>query len=182
MGAVLQGLARVNALVLAAFRRLCVFACAVMVLAISAQVVLRYGFGVGLAWAEELARMMMISFAFLSAPIIYRRGETIAVSALKDSLPPLPRACAGICIHALVLLFLVGFVKLSWDFTIAGAKMRSLSLPITMNYVYAVMPVSFSAFALIVLQMLAEEIRALRRVGVESGGDGEAQAAENREA
>lgn len=160
MNAALKGLSRTNDLVLGVFRRLCVLACAVMFAAIMAQVILRYGFGVGLAWAEELARMMMISFAFLAAPIIYRRGETIAVSALKDRLPPAPRAWAGIAIHALVLLFIVWFVKLSWDFTAAGAKTRSLSLPITMNYAYAVMPFSFSAFALVVLQMLAEEIRA----------------------
>ena len=163
MNAALQALARANDLVLSGFRRLCILACAVMAASISAQVVLRYGFGVGLAWAEELARMMMISFAFLSAPIIYRRGETIAVSALADLLPPAARAVAGILIHALVLLFIVWFVKLSWDFTVAGAKIRSLSLPMTMNYVYAVMPVSFSAFALVVLQMMAEEIRALAR-------------------
>lgn len=170
MNAALSGLARANALALALFRRLCIFACAVMAASISAQVVLRYGFGVGLAWAEELARMMMISFAFLAAPIIYRRGETIAVSALKDALPPVLRACAGIVIHALVLLFIVWFVKLSWDFTVAGANIRSLSLPITMNYVYIVMPVSFSVFALVVLQMLAEDVRALLRG--EAGGEG----------
>ena len=170
MSAALRLLSRANDLALAGFRLLCVAACVVMVAAISAQVVLRYGFGVGLAWAEELARMAMIFFAFLSAPILYRRGETVAVSALADRLPPRARAAAAVFIHALVLLFIFWFVKLSWDFTIAGAKIRSLSLPMTMNYVYAVMPFSFSVFALVVLQMIAEEVRATRR-GPDSGSD-----------
>ena len=129
-----------------------------MVASIFTQVVLRYGFSVGLAWTEELARMMMILFAFMSAPIIYRRGETIAVNALIDYLQPNMRAIVGLLIHALVLLLAVWFVVLSWEFTVAGAKIRALSLPITMNYIYIVMPISFFAFVLVVLQMAGESL------------------------
>lgn len=162
MNPMLRSLSRFNDFVLAAFRRLCIFACVVMMAAISAQVVLRYGFSVGLAWAEELARMMMIFFAFLSAPILYRRGETIAMSALLDRMPPRIRAALEIFIHVLVLLMAAAFVGLSWDFAAAGADIRSLSLPITMHYIYAVMPVSFATFALVAVEMIGGTIARLR--------------------
>lgn len=149
-------LARFNDFVLALFRRLCIAACAVMVAAIAAQVVLRYGFSVGLAWAEELARMAMIFFAFLSAPILYRRGETIAVTALQSRLPPGAAKLFAAAVHLAVLLLAAAFVKLSWDFTVAGAKIRALSLPVTMHYVYAVMPVSFFVFVLVAAEMVGK--------------------------
>ena len=157
IGASLQALARANDFTLALFRRLCIVACVIMAVSIFAQVVLRYGFGVGLQWAEELARMMMVGFAFMTAPIIYRRGETIAVSFVAERLPPLARKATAVFVHLLVFACALWFLKLSWDYTIInGMRSRAVSLPIKMVYAYAVMPVSFFVLASVVLQMAAE--------------------------
>lgn len=90
-------------------------ALAIMVILIFGNVVLRYVFNSGWAWAEELSRLMFVWLIFLGAILALRRHAHLGVELLQARLPrPVRRTCAVIS-HLLMLyglwLFLVG----SWE-------------------------------------------------------------------
>jgi TRAP-type C4-dicarboxylate transport system permease small subunit len=91
---------------------LCLF---VMAAAVFVNVVLRYGFGSGIAASEELSRLLFVWMVFIGAAAGYPAGEHMAFTGL---LPPLERRfgtrfmrVVATFIHACVLL---GCVLLGW--------------------------------------------------------------------
>jgi hypothetical protein len=55
---------------------------AVMALAVFINVVLRYGFGSGIAVSEELSRLLFVWLVFIGAAAAYPRGEHMAFTSL----------------------------------------------------------------------------------------------------
>ena len=90
-------------------------ALAVMVVLIFGNVVLRYVFNTGLAWAEELSRLMFVWLIFLGAILALRRHAHLGVELLQARLPrPARRVCAVVS-HFLILYGLWLFLKGSWE-------------------------------------------------------------------
>jgi len=90
-------------------------ALAIMVALIFGNVVLRYVFNTGLAWAEELSRLMFVWLIFLGAILALRRHAHLGVELLQARLPrPARRACAVVS-HLLILYGLWLFLKGSWE-------------------------------------------------------------------
>ena len=59
---------------------------AVMALAVFVNVVLRYGFGTGIAASEELSRLLFVWLVFIGAAAAYPRGEHMAFTGLLSVL------------------------------------------------------------------------------------------------
>ena len=59
----------------------------VMALAVFVNVVLRYGFGSGIAASEELSRLLFVWMVFLGAAAAYPAGEHMAFTSLASALP-----------------------------------------------------------------------------------------------
>jgi TRAP-type C4-dicarboxylate transport system permease small subunit len=106
-----------------------------------ANVVLRYGFGISVAWAEEASRYMMIWLAFLGIGLALREGAHIAVDLLPESLPELPARLLRACILAAVAGFLLLLVWLGWNYAQFAMMQRSPVLRLTMGHVYLAIPV-----------------------------------------
>ena len=79
---------------------------AVMSLAVFLNVVLRYGFGSGIAASEELSRLLFVWMVFIGAAAAYPRGEHMAFTSLVAMLSgrPLALRLATALIRLLVLL------------------------------------------------------------------------------
>jgi TRAP-type transport system small permease protein len=77
----------------------------VMAVAVFVNVVLRYGFGSGLAASEELSRLLFVWMVFIGATAAYPVGEHMAftslVAMLKDK--PVPMKLMTMMIRLLVL-------------------------------------------------------------------------------
>jgi hypothetical protein len=58
----------------------------VMALAVFVNVVLRYGFGSGIAASEELSRLLFVWMVFLGAAAAYPAGEHMAFTSLAGAL------------------------------------------------------------------------------------------------
>jgi TRAP-type C4-dicarboxylate transport system permease small subunit len=103
-------------------------ALAVMVVLIFANVVLRYAFNSGIAWAEEMSRLMFVWLIFLGAILALRRHAHLGVELLQARLPRWARRSSAIVSHVLILyglwLFLVG----SWAQTVIGTNTYSTVL------------------------------------------------------
>lgn len=85
----------------------------VMAVAVFINVVLRYGFGSGVAASEELSRLLFVWMVFIGAAAAYPAGEHMAFTSLAALLAPHPRAFA--VLSALIrLLTLAASAMLAW--------------------------------------------------------------------
>ncbi len=66
----------------------------VMAVAVFINVLLRYGFGSGVAASEELSRLLFVWMVFIGATAAYPAGEHMAFTGLVGALQARPRAMA----------------------------------------------------------------------------------------
>lgn len=100
---------------------------AVMACAVFVNVVLRYGFGSGLAASEELSRLLFVWMVFIGATAAYPAGEHMAFTSLLLPLRSRPRALRAMSrlIHALVLAAAVMLAWGAWLQVVVGMGSRS---------------------------------------------------------
>lgn len=109
----------------------------VMALAVFVNVVLRYGFGSGVAASEELSRLLFVWMVFIGATAAYARGEHMAFTALlrpfrhRAFMPWVARL-----IHALVVLACVLVAWGAWQQVVVGMGSHS----VVMSYPIALLP------------------------------------------
>jgi TRAP-type transport system small permease protein len=86
---------------------------AVMALAVFINVVLRYGFGTGVAASEELSRLLFVWMVFIGATAAYPAGEHMAFTGLLEALKERPRAV--LVLSALIrVLVILGAALVAW--------------------------------------------------------------------
>ncbi|WP_434290991.1 TRAP transporter small permease [Celeribacter sp. SCSIO 80788] len=106
---------------------------------ITLQIVSRVFF-TSVSWTEEVARFLLIWITFLGAALAYQQGRHIAVTLLRDTLPPaLRRIVSGVAV-LVAIVFLLTLAKIGWQYMNMQSFQKSPSLRLSMTYVYAVMP------------------------------------------
>ena len=103
---------------------------AVMAALVFVNVVLRYGFGGGIAASEELSRLLFVWMVFIGATLAYPAGEHMAFTSLLLPLRKRPRAFAAVTalIRLLVLLACVLVARGAWQQFVVGLDSRSVVL------------------------------------------------------
>ena len=82
---------------------LCLAAMAALVFV---NVVLRYGFGAGIAASEELSRLLFVWMVFIGATVAYPAGEHMAFTSLLLKLRARPRVFAAVTVLIRLLVLL----------------------------------------------------------------------------
>jgi len=103
---------------------------AIMALAVFVNVVLRYGFGSGIAASEELSRLLFVWMVFIGATAAYPAGEHMAFTSLVGLLRQRPAAMAGMTalIRLLVLLACGLLAWGAWQQVVVGLGSHSVVL------------------------------------------------------
>nr|WP_315490089.1 TRAP transporter small permease subunit [uncultured Rhodoferax sp.] len=103
---------------------------AVMAVSVFVNVVLRYGFGSGVAASEELSRLLFVWMVFIGATAAYPAGEHMAFTSLVGMLKnkPLPMRLMTALIRLAVILgcSLVGWG--AWQQVVVGLDSKSVVL------------------------------------------------------
>jgi TRAP-type transport system small permease protein len=111
---------------------------AVMAVSVFVNVVLRYGFGSGVAASEELSRLLFVWMVFIGASAAYPAGEHMAftslIALLKQRPIALTLATAGI--RLLVLLACVLLGRGAWQQVVVGLG----SYSVVLGYPTALLP------------------------------------------
>jgi gluconokinase len=102
----------------------------VMAVAVFINVVLRYGFGSGIAASEELSRLLFVWMVFIGATAAYPAGEHMAFTSLVGLLQNRPRAMASMTalIRLLVILGCVLVAWGAWQQVLVGMDSKSVVL------------------------------------------------------
>ena len=131
---------------------------AVMSLAVFLNVVLRYGFGSGIAASEELARLLFVWMVFIGAAAAYPRGEHMAFTSLVALLRSRP-ALMGLVTALIRLLVIAGAAMVAhgaWQQVIVGLDSHSVVL----GYPTALLPLpAFLSSTAIALMALVELVK-----------------------
>jgi TRAP-type C4-dicarboxylate transport system permease small subunit len=133
---------------------------AVMAAAVFINVVLRYGFGSGIAASEELSRLLFVWMVFIGATAAYPQGEHMAfTSLLHPLLKPGREATLKLVtrvIHALVILSCVLVGWGAWQQVVVGMD----SVSVVLGYRQALLPLpAFLCSVAIGLMALVQLVR-----------------------
>ena len=142
---------------------------ALMTVLVVAQVAGRNLFNLGMAWADELARVSGIALVFLAVPILALRGQHVAVDMIVQALPPRGRRGVAVVNEVLVLLFagLTLYALQAFLARAGGFVTPALGLP---NWLfYAPVVAGYLLLAAATLARLADP--ALRAAGGTAGED-----------
>ena len=131
---------------------------AVMALAVFVNVVLRYGFGSGIAASEELSRLLFVWMVFIGATAAYPLGEHMAFTSLLLPLRRKPAVLRAITVLIRIAVIaaagLVGWG--AWQQVVVGMESRSVVL----GYSNALLPLpALLACAAIAAMALWELVR-----------------------
>lgn len=131
---------------------------AVMAVSVFVNVVLRYGFGSGVAASEELSRLLFVWMVFIGATAAYPTGEHMAFNSLLVAMRDKPRVLATIAV-LVRLLVILGCSLLAWGaWQQVGVGMGSQS--VVLGYSTALLPLpAFLCAVSIGLMALWELVR-----------------------
>lgn len=89
---------------------------AALLVLMTVQVVMRYGFNSSLLWAEEICRYMLIWLSFLAAVLAFERGEIAALTFLSQRLARVPALLLASFCTLLSLALCLLLVWYGWIF------------------------------------------------------------------
>ena len=130
----------------------------VMALSVFINVVLRYGFGSGVAASEELSRLLFVWMVFIGATAAYPAGEHMTFTSLVGLLHKKPRAmlAATLLIRLLVITSSGLIAWGAWQQVIVGLDSHSVVL----GYPTALLPLpAFLCCSAICVMALVELIK-----------------------
>lgn len=142
---------------------------AVMACSVFLNVVLRYGFGSGIAASEELSRLLFVWMVFIGAAAAYPAGEHMAFTSLVGLLRKRPLAfrLATLAIRLLVLLAAVLLGRGAWQQVVVGLDSTSVVL----GYSAALLPLPALLCAGAIGAMALWEIVTVRPLDLGHGVD-----------
>lgn len=128
------------------------------------QILLRYAFGTGFMWTEELTRYADIWAIMIGGAMLAKRKTWINVSVLEEMLNSKPKAKATLIVfqQILTLAFFVAMFFIAFDFIKLAGTQVSTNMRIPKRWVYWIFP---PAFAVTIFQTLLAIITGIQGIG-----------------
>ena len=143
----------------------------VMAVAVFVNVVLRYGFGSGIAASEELSRLLFVWMVFIGATAAYPAGEHMAFTSLVGLLQKRPAAMLAMTLLIRVCV-LLGCGLLAWGAWLqVVVGMDSHSVVLRYNSALLPLPAFLCAVAIGVMAL----VQIVRREPLDLGHEAEVE-------
>lgn len=142
-------------------RILVITGAALMVLVVSAQVVMRYGFNGSFDWADEVSRLAFVWTIFLAIPLGITDGAHVGISLLVNRLPIKIRYITARVMNALAaammcIVFYTGIfvASVTWS-----ERLGSLNITSSVFFFPVVLGAAHAALHLLFLALYPTEIK-----------------------
>ncbi len=160
--ALLRALGFLNGLLLLVCRWLTIGLVALIAMIVIASVIFRYVFNDSLAWAEDVAKCLMVWLAFVGAPLGFRHGAHVSIELLPPSLPLIVRRLVRLFVHASVLALMLVLVRYGWQFAWNGRSQVALTIgDISMLWIFVCMPIGAAIMGLVAIELLVTALYGL---------------------
>ena len=132
-------------------------------LALFANVVLRYGFNYTLAWSEELVREVIIYTTFIGLAVAVKNRSMIKIDALIQLVPKL-KVPLNYFSNLVTLIFATMMIYYGWKMAAlqVATHQKTIILQIPLVYLYAILPVMGITMLIRTVQVLYEDIHEQR--------------------
>ncbi len=141
--------------------KLAVALLATMSILVFSQVVLRFGFGLGYGWIDEVARISFIWVVFLGAVVGVQRHLHLRVTLFQGLFPERMRKTVALLGELLFLAFCLAMTWHSVELVLSTLDFpfRLPSTGLSMFWAYMVLPISFGlqSIRLVVRHVRGEE-------------------------
>ena len=136
------------------------------------NVVLRYGFNYSLAWSEELVREVIIYTTFIGCSAAIRRQQMIKIDASVQIFPKLKIPLTFFS-HLATLVFSCILIYYGWLMAVLQLRthQKTIILQIPLVYIFAILPLMGALMILRILQVLYEDVVALRTADPEESSN-----------
>jgi len=139
-----------------------------MLLMVTLEVLLRYGFQSPTLWTEELCRYMFVFMVFLPAGYAFLKGAHIKLDILSKRLPAKGQVYLGIIHDLLALVFCIvviyqgiSFVKTAITYDLKSGS--GLATPLVIPYLF--IPIGIGLLSLVILFAIIRNIGSLISTG-----------------
>ena len=130
----------------------------IMVVLVFTNVVMRYGFGSGIAFSDEISRYCFVWLIFLGAIVAMRQHAHLGMDSLVRRLPLMGKKICFVISHGMMLYGCAILLQGSWTHTVLGQANKSAVTGIPMSWVAAAGVVSSIAMGIILVSDLARLI------------------------
>ena len=130
----------------------------VMTITYFGQIVLRYVFGTGLPWTEELTRYCQVALIMFGAAVLSGRNLHINVSILESVVPVSYQKWVIIMQQIITAIFFVAAINISFDMIALADTQVSTNLRVPMKFVYGIFPVAYSILVFNVAVFILNQI------------------------
>ena len=127
-------------------------------LALFANIVLRYAFNYSLAWSEEFVKEVIMYTTFIGCSAAIKQRSTIKIDALVQLLPQLKRPLTYVS-HLAILIFSGMMIYYGWLMAAMQAQthQKTIILKIPLVYLYAMLPLMGVLMSLRTMLVLYQE-------------------------
>jgi len=123
---------------------------------VTAEVVLRKGFGTSLIITEELARYMLVWLVFVAGALGIRDKSHIRINALVKHLNPRLQIILALCAHGMSLIFLVLLLIESIRILPRQFSQMCITFDVSIFYFYLAIPIGCVLMALFMVPKIRE--------------------------
>lgn len=138
-------------------------------IALFANVILRYGFNYSLAWSEEMVRLVLIYMTFFGCSYSIKNASMIKIDVLTQFVPTLKTPLKFFS-NIVLLIFAVMMIYYGWQMAAMQARtfQKTIILEIPLVYMYATMPLMGVSMIFRTLQVMHQDTIALLNRGKKS--------------
>jgi TRAP-type C4-dicarboxylate transport system permease small subunit len=123
------------------------------------QVFNRFVISKPLTWSEEITKILFFYIVFLGASMALRKGAFAVVDIIYDHVPGKMRIVFDLFNNAMVLLFMLIFVKLGIQISVISSTQVTPALQMPQAVVYAAVPIGCFLLLITSLELLIGIIR-----------------------
>ena len=152
----------------------CALSLATIIVLLGIQVLLRFFFNTAFSWQEELTRILFVWFCYIGVSLGAKKLYHIKVTIFRDLLPKALRPIINVVSDFVWVFFNCYIVYISIEMlsTMRDFPHLSPAMDIDMFYLYLIIPISFTATTLRILQIYYKNIKN-RHLGKNKLTDGE---------
>ncbi len=129
-------------------------------IALFANVVLRYGFNYTLAWSEELVRIVIIYSTFVGASVAVKQRAMIRIDAIVQIFP---RLKPGLTFYTSIIMLLFAGMMVYYGYKMTLQQylthQKTIIMQIPLVIVYAIMPVMGGMVFIRIVQVIIQDLK-----------------------
>lgn len=141
------------------FASLSVILLATFIIVVFVKVIARNYMKISMVWADEVALLCFLWTVFLGAAIALRHKQHFIVDLSPDKVRL--NITLDVVSHFIVLTLIYVMIHHGYQFTMSGLARASNSLPFSLAYFFAPIPISGAAMLLFTIEMIIKDVKQL---------------------